>query len=285
VLQAPGIRGQFDRFAVPGGSEQILADPYTSLGSLRLAFVDGEPAGFAYAIVLPGPPRWAALRGAVLPRFRRRGIARALHDDVRQWLVANTDIAEQTFAAWHPEPGAEALASALGYQHERWLWHMERPRGSVPAPSWPEGITVRALGGGDDMVADWNTAYNESFARHYRYIPSTLEHAHELTKQRDFRPDGVLIAYLYDRVAGFCRLEVHATYGEVGTIGTVPAARGIGLGRALLRWGVGWLERETTLPVTLMVDGENAGAQALYRSEGFVVTRTRQTWARRAGAG
>ena len=60
----------------------------------------------------------------------------------------------------------------------------------------------------------------------------------------------------------------------------MPAARGIGLGRALLRWGVAWLERESALPVTLMVDGANEGALALYRSEGFAVTRTRRAWAR-----
>ena len=43
-----------------------------------------------------------------------------------------------------------------------------------------------------------------------------------------------------------------------------------------------WLERESTLPVTLLVDGGNEGALTLYRSEGFAVTRTRRTWAKRA---
>src|ERR1051325_7423145 len=110
-----------------------------------------------------------------------------------------------------------------------------------------------------------------------------LEHAHKLVESPGFRADGVLLAYRQGRVAGFCRNELHATRGEVGTLGTVPAARGIGLGRALLRWGVGWLERESTLPVTLMVDGANDGALALYRSEGFAVTRTRHAWMRPGG--
>ncbi|HEY6195011.1 MAG TPA: GNAT family N-acetyltransferase [Candidatus Eisenbacteria bacterium] len=285
LLDAPGIAGQFDTVARPGGVERILADSYTPSAGVRLAFVDGEPAGFAFPIVLPGPPApWAALRGAVVPRFRRQGIARALHDAVVAWLEAHAPVREQTISAWEPEPGADGFAAALGYAHDRWYWLMERPRdGTPPAPEWPAGVTVRPLDGSDAMLADWNAAYNASFEAHYRYVASPLEHAHKLVESPGFRADGVLLAYRQGRVAGFCRNELHATRGEVGTLGTVPAARGIGLGRALLRWGVGWLERESTLPVTLMVDGANDGALALYRSEGFAVTRTRHAWMRPGG--
>ncbi|TMQ68516.1 MAG: GNAT family N-acetyltransferase [Candidatus Eisenbacteria bacterium] len=55
-------------------------------------------------------------------------------------------------------------------------------------------------------------------------------------------------------------------------------ARGIGLGRALLRWAVGWLERKEAPRAWLMVDGDNESALRLYRSEGFEVTRTRHVW-------
>ena len=69
--------------------------------------------------------------------------------------------------------------------------------------------------------------------------------------------------------------------GEVATLGVVPEARGIGLGRALLRWGVGWLEHQAAPRVTLTVDGENEGALSLYRSEGFETVRKREIWSRR----
>jgi ribosomal protein S18 acetylase RimI-like enzyme len=42
---------------------------------------------------------------------------------------------------------------------------------------------------------------------------------------------------------------------------------------------VGWLERSTRDPVTLLVDGENDNALGLYRSEGFEVTKSRRIWA------
>jgi mycothiol synthase len=281
LLEAPGIAEQHDKFAGPGGAERMLTDPYTAAAGARLAFVEGEVAGFAFPIVLPGPPAaWAVLRGGVLPGFRRRGLGRALHDAVVGWLGTQTPLRELAMAAWQPDAGAEGFAGALGYQHDRWLWRMDRARGPVPEPAWPTGVSVRTLDGSDAMLADWNNAYNDSFAEHHRYVASPLEHVHELAKAPGFRADGVLLAYRDGRVVGFCRNELHASRGEVGTLGTVRAARGIGLGRALLRWGVAWLQAASTLPVTLLVDGGNDGALALYVSEGFAVTRTRRTWAR-----
>jgi ribosomal protein S18 acetylase RimI-like enzyme len=79
---------------------------------------------------------------------------------------------------------------------------------------------------------------------------------------------------------GYCRNARFGEAGEVALIGVVPEARGIGLGRALLRWGVQWLASQGVEPLYLMVDGENEGALRLYRSEGFGVARTRIHWSR-----
>ena len=76
------------------------------------------------------------------------------------------------------------------------------------------------------------------------------------------------------------KLIVLGENGEVALVGVVPEARGIGLGRALLRWGVSWIEAREAGTVELLVDGENDGALALYLSEGFVVTETREVWRR-----
>ncbi|MEQ1834348.1 MAG: GNAT family N-acetyltransferase, partial [Candidatus Eisenbacteria bacterium] len=119
LLAAPLVCEQYDMFAGADGVERMLGDPYTPAHSVQLAFVGGEPAGFAYAVVLPGPPaRWAVLRGAVLPEFRRRGLGRELHARVLAAVRQDGALAEHVISAWRPEPGAEALTTALGYVGE-----------------------------------------------------------------------------------------------------------------------------------------------------------------------
>lgn len=289
LLRAPGIREHYDIYDAPDGVARVMEGSYTPREGVHMAFTGApgeagsEPAGFACAILLPGPPHaFAVLRGAVLEPFRRRGIGRALYRAVSTFALTQDrqpGIRELAFSGWEPLEPAEAMANALGYRYDRSLWLMERPRGTpVAEPSWPEGVTVRLLDGGEDSLRDWNDGFNQSFAGTYRYVPSPIEHVRELAAKPDFRPDGILLAYRGGAIAGFCRIELFENRGEIGTLGTTPAARGIGLGRALLRWGIRWLERENTLPVTLLVDGQNETALRLYRSEGFEVTRTRRTW-------
>lgn len=283
VLRAPGVAEQFDMYAGDDGLERLFGDPYTPADGVHLAFVDGEAAGFACAILLPGAEPWTMLRIGVLPRLRRRGIGRALHDAVSAYVRAQTrvpGVAMQLIAAWEPLEPATGMADSLGYRHDRWFWLMGRERSGPPAaPAWPAGVTLRVFDGSEAMMADWNKAYNESFADHYRFVPSPLDHVRKLVMKPGFRADGLMLAYRNGEVAGFCRNELFASRGEIGTLGTLPAARGIGLGRALLRWGVRWLERETPHPVTLLVDGDNEEALSLYRSEGFEITRRRHLWA------
>ena len=283
ILQSPTIAEQFDMYAGVDGVERLLGDPYTPAEGVRLAFVDGVPAGFACAILLPAEEPWTMLRGGVLPGFRRRGVGRALHEAVSAYVREQTrlpGVRQQLVAAWEPLETATAVAERLGYAHDRWFWLMGRERnGEAPAPAWPEGVSVRAFDDSDAMLADYVAAYNDSFAGHYRFVASSLAKAREHVRKPGFRADGLLLAYRNGRAAGFCRNELFPSRGEIGTLGTTLAERGIGLGRALLRWGVGWLERETPHAVTLLVDGENEGALRLYRSEGFEVTRSRHLWA------
>src|SRR5204862_3854291 len=105
VLQAPGIAEQFDMYAGEDAVERLLGDPYTPADGVRLAFVDGDPAGFACAILLPAASPWTMLRGGVLERFRRSGVGRALHDAVSAYVREQTrlpGIATQLIAAWEP---------------------------------------------------------------------------------------------------------------------------------------------------------------------------------------
>ncbi len=285
LVTDPSVSPQFDPFQGPLGLEHKLHDPRLAQRGLRLAFVDGEPAGFGLAWTLDNPGRrWFMIRVAVLERFRRRGVGRRLAEAVLAFAETERagEPADVATSAWLPNDAAEAFASSLGLTHERWFWLMERPRGARLEPGWPVGIETRDFDGSERMLREWTDIYNDSFAQHYRFVRSGVEVARAIVADPTFRPDGLRLAYRGGACVGFCRNELHAGRGEIGTLGVGHAARGLGLGRALLRWGVLWLEANTPAPVTLLVDGENENALGLYRSEGFAITRTRRIWGRPA---
>lgn len=284
ALHEPELAPHFDKFLGPDGLEHKLHDRRLAQEGIRVAEVDGELAGFGVPWVLPQAGEvWTMLRVGVRERFRGRGIGTRLAEALVEFALGAAapgtrfDIAG---SAWLPNEPAERLAARLGFAHERWFWLMERPRGGAPEPAWPAGIEVRAFDRSDARLEDWRNAYNDAFASHYRFVVATPENTRTIAEDPTFLPDGLLLAYRDGRCVGFCRNERHATRGEIGVLGTTHDARGIGLGRALLRWGVRWLEANVPGPVTLLVDGDNEGALALYRSEGFEIARTRRIWGR-----
>ena len=275
------LAAHFDKFQGPGGLEHKLHDRVLARRGVQLAFVDGEPAGCGVPWMFSDPhDTWVMMRVGVLERFRRRGVGAALACALVAFARAEAPDASPAISgsAWLPNPEAAALARRLGFVHERWFWLMERPRGVQAEAAWPDGVTVAAFDGSETMLRAWVDAYNDSFAHHFRFHAADLEYGRVLAADPSFRADGLLLAWRDGAVAGFCRNELHATRGEIGALGVVQAARGIGLGRALLRWGVRWLEANQPHRITLLVDGENENALRLYRSERFDVARTREIW-------
>jgi mycothiol synthase len=189
-------------------------------------------------------------------------------------------VAQVSAGIYLPDDTSAAFLAHHGFEPERIFWLMERPLGARLDPAWPAGLETRVMDGSERSLADWNDCYNESFAAHYHFVPPSLEDARALTEQSTFSPGSVVLAYRQERCVGFVRSLLLPERGEVGVLGVVPGARGIGLGRALLRESVRWLEDKRAPRVTLMVDGENENALGLYRQEGFDVARTRQIWAR-----
>lgn len=284
LLLDPSLQGEFSMLTLPGVLEDSWEDPYADFDLRWLALVDGAPAGYLFTLVLPSTPHaWALVRLGVIAPHRRRGLGSALLATCLARLAAQREargVGEICTSAWLPSESATGFAARHGFRHARYFWMMGRARGNPPEPSWPAGIETRIFDGSEAALRDFNDAYNDSFAEHYHYVALDMEHARSVIRQRTFRPDGLIMAYRDGRCVGYCRNTIRGREGEIAVLGVVKAARGIGLGRALLRWSAAWLERQGCEPIELMVDGENENALALYRSEAFEVTRTREFWSR-----
>jgi mycothiol synthase len=285
LLRQPTLASQFEMLARPRGVEDELAGPFLDRDGARVAYLEGEAVGFRMSVVLPGATgRWAMVWLGVAERRRRAGIGSALLAGALARLGALPGAArppeEICLASWLPNEPALAFAARHGFRRSRTYWLMERPLGAPPTPRWPAGVEVRVYDGSAETLADYHAVYNESFARHYHFVPTTLEDTRAQTAQGHFLPAGVLLAYRNGRCAGFVRSMLLPQRGEVGVVGVIPEARGVGLGRALVRASARWLEEHGAPRVTLQVDGENENALGLYRQEGFAVARTREFWSR-----
>ena len=280
----PSLAGAYEALLPPGEIEDEWKDPYFVPELAFLALADGEPAAWSLGLVIPnGPTAFGFVRIGVPERWRRRGIGSALLRRTLEWLEAQKPrltMSEIAMGAWLPSETAAPFAERHGFRHARYFWRMNRPRGApAPASVWPAGIETRPLAG-DRMLVEWTDAYNASFAEHYHFVPSTLEGLRKRMETEEFRTGVVLLAYRGAECVGFCRNSFLGRRGEIALLGTVPSARGIGLGRALLRWGVEGIEARDCDTTELLVDGENENALGLYRSEGFTVTQTREIWTR-----
>ncbi len=278
ILRTPGI---VEHFASQGPPEVQLADPYCDRAAGRLALVDGRACGAALVISLPDDPPWAMLRIGVLPEARRRGVGSALLRSVTaHYRSMEGGPHEVRMGARLPSVPSEAFARAHGFVENRRFLHMRWPSGSAPhAYAWPAGIVVRAFDGSEAMLHDWTDSYNASFAGHWGSFPVGVDDARTIAQAPHFRADGLVLAYRDGACVGSCRTAVWDDHAEIAVLAVDPRARGIGLGRALLRWGVAWLAPQASR-IVLIVDEENLPAVALYRADGFVTEATRVVWSR-----
>ncbi len=184
----------------------------------------------------------------------------------------------------------EAFLRATGFAFHSAVHDMDLPSDAVVAvPSTPDGYAARPFDRARDAET-WPIAFNEAFAQHptpLRLDPLDLR---RWLGEPGFRDDDtILLEDVAGTIAGFVSTDPRyrpdgsiVPRAELWAIGVAPAHRGRGLGRALLRMGVGWLRALGIETVMLSVSTANPGALALYQGEGFVQTGQRDRWARAA---
>jgi mycothiol synthase len=142
-------------------------------------------------------------------------------------------------------------------------------------------VTVRTFVPGRDEAA-WVKVNNRAFAGHPEQGAWTVDMLRAREQEAWFDPEGLLLAFDDEGLAGSCWTKVHPpqpphepeALGEIYVIGADPSRHGRGLGRALTSAGLASLAARGIEIGMLFVDADNEAAVGLYRSLGFTTSRT-----------
>jgi mycothiol synthase len=145
----------------------------------------------------------------------------------------------------------------------------------VPPAAFPDDVDTRPyVPGVDDET--YVELLNASFLDHPTPMSVTLDRIRFVHALADFDPGGILLIVPRgdDRPVAFARVEMTMNddgepTGYIGFLGTLPAWRRLGLGRELLRWGIGYVRGRGAGLVELQAETTNERALGLYRREGF----------------
>ncbi|HEX2296491.1 MAG TPA: GNAT family N-acetyltransferase [Actinomycetota bacterium] len=170
---------------------------------------------------------------------------------------------------------ARALLESHGYVYSHHYARMETVLDERPVvPDPPPGITVRTYELGPDDAAV-HAAFNRAWSQYEgdRWQPEPLERWMDAVESEDFDAAHWHVALQDGEVVSFCLGERYGDNGWIQYLGTVPEARGRGLGRLLLLHGFAGFHDDGARRVQLTVSSANVpAARALYESAGMQET-------------
>lgn len=279
------------------------ATPYSTAGLERASIerrawvaVDdgGSIVGFAVAWVVDGEGHLDEL--AVTPSYGRRGVGRALVDEVVAWTVAQ-ELASITLTTFRDVPWNGPYYEKLGFRavstltpalqalvDEQATWGLDPSLRVVMRRSLPgQSFLVRparvadASAIGEVHVRAWQAAYRGVMPDEYLDALSADERA-AMWRDRMARDDlpPLLVAEAAGVVVGFAAFGGERPSpdqrgaGELGAINLDPAHWGKGIGRSLLREVTSALSSLGYREAILWVVPQNLRARSLYEREGWL---------------
>ena len=246
-----------------------------------LAFDDEHLVGYAHTRWNPkGSTPRMAVEVVVHPQYYGSDVARLLLWETRS-VLGRAGGGVLFLWVHRVEDPEDTLARRLGFRVQRELAFMSRRLDEAPPePRVPEGVELRAFRPGRDD-AEFLRVNNAAFEGHPENGGWTAEDFAERQGLEWFDPDGLIMAWRGERLAGFHwtkwhshdsdEVPAHEPVGEVYVLGVDPAEQGTGLGRTLLYAGLRHLHARACRQAILYVDRANTGAVALYESAGFAI--------------
>ena len=252
-------------------AEEYLRQP--NLSPERDCFVvDGNGRLEGFTLVVPEPAVGRVIiEGSVRPDARGRGHGRAL-------LAAALDHgrglgADIAHASALPEQtDALRLFRAAGFEEVKRQWQMRLELDDFVLREVDTPYDTAEMRPGEEsiMTGLQNAAFGESWG----FAPNVPEEIAYRVRMAGSAPSDVLLLRVDSEPAAYCwtRLEPvsgGSPLGIIWMIGSDPAKRGLGLGRAMINESIRTLKERGAGAIELTVYADNDPAVGLYRSVGF----------------
>jgi mycothiol synthase len=255
--------------------------PSYNLSGLLIAEWDGQPAGMVQALVdkLREEKKGFIQSLAVLPEFRRRGIAKKL---VAEAVKSLKNRGMKVAGAWAQTDRAACthLYESFGFKRVRTTSLMKCSLTEKSDVNVNEAVVLReAMLKDDQDVALINRLENEAFKEHFNFRPLTLEETKYMLFEMPWyqhlkawftvlasQPVGYIIAGIDTRL----NQEKHAKYGWILDIGVLKPFRRQKMGSTLMQSAMHYLRSVGMKNALLYVDDQNpTKAIKLYEKVGF----------------
>lgn len=255
--------------APPDTTADDLRDEWRELDLTRdtwLLELDGRLAGFGCVY---GKPERLHADGYVHPDFRGCGLGARIVE-LTEARAREVGAARLRNGTLHADTAGRALLEGRGYAYVRSFLRMAIELDAEPAaPDLPDGLRLDDFR--DDDAEAVHAANQEAFADHWGHV----HEPYDAWRARRLEPADTslwLVVRDGDEIAATALNDIRFGGGWVGALGTRPAWRGRGLGRALLLASFRRFHDRGERRVQLGVDSENpTGAVRLYESAGMEV--------------